>query len=100
TEGGRPLSPAPCRYNSLTMLLYRIAPEGFFAVAAAPGAPLSVLYSDPFETRPGGWELGREVDPGAVQLLAPVLPGKIVGIGRNYHEHAKELGNPMPPEPL
>jgi 2-keto-4-pentenoate hydratase/2-oxohepta-3-ene-1,7-dioic acid hydratase in catechol pathway len=23
-----------------------------------------------------------------------------VGIGRNYHAHAAELGNPMPPEPL
>ena len=27
-------------------------------------------------------------------------PGKIVCIGRNYPEHAKELGNEMPPEPL
>jgi 2-keto-4-pentenoate hydratase/2-oxohepta-3-ene-1,7-dioic acid hydratase in catechol pathway len=27
-------------------------------------------------------------------------PTKIVGIGRNYAEHAKELGNPMPQEPL
>ena len=33
-------------------------------------------------------------------LLAPVLPGKIVGIGRNYVEHADELGNPRPQEPL
>ena len=30
----------------------------------------------------------------------PVRPGKVVGIGRNYHAHAAELGNPMPPEPL
>jgi 2-keto-4-pentenoate hydratase/2-oxohepta-3-ene-1,7-dioic acid hydratase in catechol pathway len=27
-------------------------------------------------------------------------PGKIVCVGRNYIEHAKELGNPMPSEPL
>ncbi len=27
-------------------------------------------------------------------------PGKIVCVGRNYAEHAKELGNPMPKEPL
>jgi 2-keto-4-pentenoate hydratase/2-oxohepta-3-ene-1,7-dioic acid hydratase in catechol pathway len=32
-----------------------------------------------------------------VRLLAPVLPGKIIGIGRNYAEHARELGN-TPPE--
>ena len=29
-----------------------------------------------------------------------VQPGKIVCVGRNYAEHAKELGNPMPKEPL
>jgi 2-keto-4-pentenoate hydratase/2-oxohepta-3-ene-1,7-dioic acid hydratase in catechol pathway len=82
------------------MLLYRIGPEGFYAVAEGPGAPLRVLYSDPFETRPGGWEIGRAVDPESAGLLAPIVPGKIVGIGRNYREHAKELDNPMPPEPL
>src|SRR6266540_2263823 len=27
-------------------------------------------------------------------------PGKIVCIGRNYREHAKELGNEVPAEPL
>jgi len=35
-----------------------------------------------------------------VQLLAPVTPSKIVCIGRNYREHAAELGNKMPEEPL
>ena len=29
-----------------------------------------------------------------------VTPSKIVCVGRNYAEHAKELGNPMPKEPL
>jgi 2-keto-4-pentenoate hydratase/2-oxohepta-3-ene-1,7-dioic acid hydratase in catechol pathway len=82
------------------MLLYRIGPEGFYAVAEAAGAPLSVLYSDPFTTRPGAWELGRTVDPESAALLVPVAPGKIVGIGRNYKEHAKELDHPMPAEPL
>ncbi len=82
------------------MLLYRIGPAGFYAVAETPGAPLRVLYSDPFETRPGGWEIGRAVDPESAGLLVPIVPGKIVGIGRNYREHAKELDNPMPPEPL
>jgi 2-keto-4-pentenoate hydratase/2-oxohepta-3-ene-1,7-dioic acid hydratase in catechol pathway len=35
-----------------------------------------------------------------VQLLAVVAPSKIVCVGRNYREHAAELGNKMPDEPL
>ena len=35
-----------------------------------------------------------------VQLLAPVVPSKVVCVGRNYREHAAELGNKMPDEPL
>jgi 2-keto-4-pentenoate hydratase/2-oxohepta-3-ene-1,7-dioic acid hydratase in catechol pathway len=37
---------------------------------------------------------------GAAQLLTPVTPSKIVCVGRNYREHAKELGNQAPAEPL
>ncbi len=33
-------------------------------------------------------------------LLAPVQPTKIVCVGRNYREHAAELGNDVPLEPL
>ena len=33
-------------------------------------------------------------------LLAPVQPSKIVCIGRNYREHAAELGHEVPKEPL
>src|SRR5882672_8104550 len=33
-------------------------------------------------------------------LLAPVSPSKIVCIGRNYREHASELGHDVPTEPL
>lgn len=35
-----------------------------------------------------------------VKLIAPVAPSKIVCVGRNYREHAAELGNKMPDEPL
>lgn len=79
--------------------LVRVGPEGFYAVADEEGV-LRVLFSDPFATRPGGWELGRAVDPGSARPLAPVVPGKIVGIGRSYGEHARELGNPVPDEPV
>jgi 2-keto-4-pentenoate hydratase/2-oxohepta-3-ene-1,7-dioic acid hydratase in catechol pathway len=33
-------------------------------------------------------------------LLPPVSPSKIVCVGRNYREHAAELGNEVPAEPL
>ena len=36
-----------------------------------------------------------ETEPRRIQR-----PGKIVCIGRNYREHAKELGNDVPKEPL
>lgn len=35
-----------------------------------------------------------------VQMLAPVAPRKIVCIGRNYKDHAAELGNDVPKQPL
>jgi 2-keto-4-pentenoate hydratase/2-oxohepta-3-ene-1,7-dioic acid hydratase in catechol pathway len=35
-----------------------------------------------------------------VHLLPPVLPGKIIGVGRNYPEHAAEQGAPIPEIPL
>ncbi len=34
------------------------------------------------------------------RLLAPVIPTKIVAVGRNYIDHANELNNPIPEEPL
>ncbi len=36
----------------------------------------------------------------AVKLLAPCVPTKIVCVGRNYADHAKELGNKVPDKPL
>lgn len=41
----------------------------------------------------------HEVPSGAT-LLPPVTPTKIVCVGRNYADHAKELGNEVPAEPL
>ena len=35
-----------------------------------------------------------------VTIHAPLRPGKIIAIGRNYAEHAKETGNEPPPRPL
>jgi 2-keto-4-pentenoate hydratase/2-oxohepta-3-ene-1,7-dioic acid hydratase in catechol pathway len=35
-----------------------------------------------------------------MKILEPIRPSKIVCVGRNYREHAAELGNKMPDEPL
>ena len=42
---------------------------------------------------------GPELPEGA-RLLPPCSPTKIVCVGRNYPEHARELGNEVPKEPL
>jgi 2-keto-4-pentenoate hydratase/2-oxohepta-3-ene-1,7-dioic acid hydratase in catechol pathway len=43
---------------------------------------------------------GSPISLAEVRLLTPVAPSKIVCVGRNYREHAAELGNKMPDEPL
>ena len=81
------------------MLLSRLGPDGLFVLTLDDGES-RVLFSDPYETPIGAWELGRRVELARSALLAPVAPSKVVGVGRNYREHAAELGNPMPAEPL
>jgi 2-keto-4-pentenoate hydratase/2-oxohepta-3-ene-1,7-dioic acid hydratase in catechol pathway len=43
---------------------------------------------------------GKRYALGEVRLLPPVSPAKIVCVGRNYADHAKELGNAVPDEPI
>ncbi len=43
---------------------------------------------------------GPPIPLSGVRLLAPVLPSKIVAVGRNYAAHARELGNDVPSEPM
>ncbi len=62
------------------------------------GREMVVPIDDPFQKEPkrtGTWAALEEV-----KLLAPVQPSKLVCVGRNYREHAKELGNPVPAELL
>ncbi len=47
-----------------------------------------------------GEATGQSVALSDALLLAPVDPRKIVAVGRNYAEHAKELGNEAPSEPI
>jgi 2-keto-4-pentenoate hydratase/2-oxohepta-3-ene-1,7-dioic acid hydratase in catechol pathway len=43
---------------------------------------------------------GAQYPLAEVRLLAPVLPSKVVAIGKNYLEHARETGSEPPAEPL
>ncbi|MEU7737458.1 fumarylacetoacetate hydrolase family protein [Streptomyces griseus] len=43
---------------------------------------------------------GTKVPLNKVRLLPPVLPNKVVAIGRNYAEHAAELGHEVPDAPI
>jgi 2-keto-4-pentenoate hydratase/2-oxohepta-3-ene-1,7-dioic acid hydratase in catechol pathway len=72
----------------------------YAAVDGEPGGEvLHVLVGDPLyvPVQP----TGERIPLADARLLAPVIPrSKVVGIGRNYAEHARELGNEVPAEPL
>src|ERR1700733_8621469 len=82
------------------MLLFRIGPDGSYAVAERPDGDLQMLHSDPLAVAVENWQLGRPVKREGTVFLPPILPGKIVGIGRNYVEHARGMDNAVPSEPL
>ncbi len=65
-----------------------------FHLAHARALAAKELVTDP---------AGFDFEPMALNeadLLPPVTPSKIVCVGRNYRDHAKELGNEVPAEPL
>lgn len=66
--------------------------------ARVEGEQAVPLTSAPW--RVGCREAGGPVDLASVRLLAPAEPTKVVCVGRNYKEHAAELGNEVPKEPL
>jgi 2-keto-4-pentenoate hydratase/2-oxohepta-3-ene-1,7-dioic acid hydratase in catechol pathway len=41
-----------------------------------------------------------ELPPDQYRILAPCAPSKIVAVGKNYANHAAEMGTPVPQEPL
>ncbi|MER6215390.1 MULTISPECIES: fumarylacetoacetate hydrolase family protein [unclassified Streptomyces] len=88
------------------MRIARFSIDGNVAFGAvegnsAPGAEgelvLDIIKGIPF----ADFELsGTKVPLSKVRLLPPVLPNKVVAVGRNYAEHAAELGNELPEAPL
>jgi len=67
---------------------------------------ITALISPPFAERlPGApppvmRTLAQPIALDAADLLAPAEPSKIVCVGRNYRDHAAELKNPVPKEPM
>ncbi|GGC12522.1 fumarylacetoacetate hydrolase family protein [Cellulomonas carbonis] len=71
-------------------------------VEGGPGEEqLVVITGDPIYTpvQPTGEQVPLDRDD--VRLLAPVIPrSKVVGVGRNYADHAAEMGNAVPTSPM
>ena len=61
------------------------------------GTKVRALTAEPWS---GGLPEGPAFELSEVDLLAPVVPTKVVCVGRNYRAHAAELGNEVPKEPL
>ena len=86
------------------MKLARIAHPGgvaFVSVTDADGAPgegtAREIADHPFGTPTF---TGRSWPLADTRLLAPILPSKVIGIGRNYLDHALEMGSQVPDAPL
>ena len=80
------------------------AQYGLVESVAGSDAIVRILLTPP-EEADGDMEglRSRRIEPIPLEqatLLVPVRPSKIVCIGRNYREHAAELGHEVPKEPL
>jgi 2-keto-4-pentenoate hydratase/2-oxohepta-3-ene-1,7-dioic acid hydratase in catechol pathway len=91
-----------CRFQPLLFSVEKLGgrgseerPEPRYGVIA--GETLREISGDIF----GSWQATDRAWPLAeVKLLPPVIPSKIVCLGRNFREHAAELGHDVPKEPL
>lgn len=63
----------------------------------AADATVEILESHPFGELKTTGESFPLTD---VRLLPPMTPTKIIGIGKNYADHAKEMGGEVPAEPV
>ncbi len=62
---------------------------------------IAQLAGHPFGGRPEDIKLtGFRFPLADVRLLAPMLPSKVICIGKNYADHAREMGDEPPPEPV
>ena len=83
------------------MRLARIAHPDGVSFAAIDGPPEDLTAREIADHPFGNPSFtGRRWPMADVRLLAPILPSKVIGIGRNYADHAGELGNAVPDEPM
>lgn len=76
---------------------FRHPDRGTPTYGTADGGEVTEIEPHPFVAhRPTGERLALD----DVRLLAPVLPSKVICVGRNYVDHAAELGGEVPDEPL
>ncbi|MBW3667072.1 MAG: fumarylacetoacetate hydrolase family protein [Actinobacteria bacterium] len=79
------------------MKIVRIKAGDDIAYGVADSEGVLVYEGSPFVA----WEPTESVVPWSnVTLLAPVLPTKVMCIGKNYQDHADEMGGDVPDEPL
>ncbi|MGH3170726.1 MAG: fumarylacetoacetate hydrolase family protein [Trebonia sp.] len=65
------------------------------------GQTIAELHGHPFGIDPAGVRLtGQRYPLAEVRLLAPVLPSKVLAVGKNYAGHAREMGGEAPEEPI
>src|SRR4051812_32797502 len=79
------------------MRIARFSHDGDVAFGVVEGDDVAELASHPFG--PVAFT-GNRWPLSAVRLLAPVLPSKVVAIGKNYADHATEMGGDVPDVPL
>ena len=79
------------------MRLARIAHAGGVAFASIEGDEVLEIAEHPFG-RPNF--TGKRWPLADVRLLAPILPSKVIAVGRNYAAHAAEFGNEVPTAPM
>jgi 2-keto-4-pentenoate hydratase/2-oxohepta-3-ene-1,7-dioic acid hydratase in catechol pathway len=63
----------------------------------ADGLTVAAIEGHPFEQITFTGERWALAD---VRLLSPILPSKVVAIGKNYADHAKEMGGEAPETPM
>jgi 2-keto-4-pentenoate hydratase/2-oxohepta-3-ene-1,7-dioic acid hydratase in catechol pathway len=79
------------------MRIVRYSRQGDVGFGILEGDTVAAISPHPF----GDFQYSGERYPTEeLRLLAPVLPSKVVAVGRNYAEHARELGNEVPPAPV
>jgi 2-keto-4-pentenoate hydratase/2-oxohepta-3-ene-1,7-dioic acid hydratase in catechol pathway len=74
---------------------------GAAAGADAEGLVVAELAGHPFGIGHDSARLtGSRYPLADVRLLAPVLPSKVVAVGKNYADHAREMGGEPPEDPV